>query len=329
MLLRIKKIKIKNLIFVFLSFLALLLTSCQAIKTNSKTIFCFDTVVNITLYNDENASKHIDEISEICYEISRYASDYNSFNSSSTYDLNTNRSIKTNQIVKEMLESALRLKDDTNGYFNPFIGNISRIWKKAIEDKALPNDEDIKTELIKMNNTTISITDDNITLVGNGNIDLGAYAKGYAGKKIKEYLEANNIKYYLIDLGNSLMLCGSKVEANLSLGLKIPNTNKYFAKANVKDICASTSSSEYQYFIADGNKYHHIVSPFTGYPLNNYDEVCVFSNKVENIDAYSTAIYLMDKDTAVKFAEDKKIDLVLYKEKIIYKSSGCDYIEEI
>ena len=329
MFLKIKKMKIKKLILVFLSLIALLLTSCEATKVSTKSFFCFDTIVTITLYNDKKASLHMEGIETICQNISRYASDYNSYNSSSIYDLNKNRTIKTDPGVKLMLESALRLKEETNGYFNPFIGNISRIWKKAIEEKKLPNDEDIKAELIKMNNTSLVIDKENITLVGEGNIDLGAYAKGFAGRKVKEYLQVNNVKYYLIDIGNSMILCGSKVNENLSLGLRIPNKNEYFAKASVNNICVSTSSSEYQYFTIDGNKYHHIVSPFTGYPSNDYDEVCVFSNDVENIDAYSTAIYLMNKEDAIKFAEDKNIDLVLYKEKIIYKSNRCDYIEEI
>ena len=328
-LLRIGQIKVRYIFFIFISFIIFILSSCQKIKINTKSLFYFDTVINITLYNDDNATKHIDEMQDIFSNISKYASDYNSYNSSSIYDLNKNRSIKTNNIVKEMLESSLRLKNDTNGYFNPFIGNLSRIWKESIKNKVLPNDDDIKAEIIKMNNTSVEITNSNINLIGEGNIDLGAYAKGYAGKKILEYLNDNNIKYYLIDIGNSMILCGSKVENNISLGLRIPNSSKHFAKANVKDICVSTSSSEYQYFEANGNKYHHIISPFTGYPINNYDEVCVFSNNVEDLDAYSTAIYLMNEDDAINFANEKNVDLVLYKGKIIYKTNRCDYIEEI
>ena len=101
-LLRIKQIKIRNIYLIFIFLIILILASCQKIKVSTKSLFYFDTVVNITLYNDDNATKHIDEMQDIFSEISKYASDYNSYNSSSIYDLNKNRSIKTNNIVKEI-----------------------------------------------------------------------------------------------------------------------------------------------------------------------------------------------------------------------------------
>ena len=316
----------KKIIISFIFIITILLTSCNYEKIDTKSIFEFDTVINITLYNDNDANKHINDIKDIFTNISNYASDYKNYNDSSIYDLNTKRSIKSNDVLKDMLNKALELKDSTNGYFNPFIGRLSHIWKDSIKKEALPDDNLIKSEIEVMNNTSLIITDDEIKLNGDGNVDLGAFAKGYVCELVYEYLVENNISEYLIDAGNSMILIGKK---NMNVGFRVPRKNDYFAKANVNNIGIATSSSEYQYFIHDGYEYHHIISPFTGYPVNNYDMVCVFSNELYKVDVYSTAIYLMDYDEAVKYSNDNNIKIVLFKNKIIYKSNGCDYVEEI
>ena len=178
-----------------------------------------------------------------------------------------------------------------------------------------------------MNNTSVKVEDNYIKLVGDGDVDLGAFAKGYVCGLVYDYLAQNNIKEYLINAGESMVLIGDK---KISVGFKVPKSkNTYFAKAMLNDISIASSSSEYQYFMLGGKEYHHIISPFTGYPVNNYDMVSVFTNDIYSADTYSTAIYLMNIEEAKKFASSNNIDIVLFKEKIIYKSSGCDYIEEI
>ena len=321
----------KKLIMVLLLIIVLLI-SCSNTYFNQETFFSFDTVINITLFNDKDGEKHINEIKNIFNEYSRYSSDYNGYNNSSIYDLNQNREISANEKLKDMLIEATKLKDKTNGYFNPFIGRLSHIWKDVISNnmnkkpKDLPSDEVIKNELKIMNETSLVFDNDKIKLNGEGNIDLGAFAKGYVCNIVYEYLVLNNIKEYLIDAGNSMVLIGDNVS---NVYLRKPKTNKNYAFAKINNIAISTSSSEHQYFIKDNVEYHHLISPFTGYPVNNYEAVSVFTNDIISSDALSTAIYLMDFEYAKKYISDNNLKAILYKEKVIYKSGGMEYAEEI
>ena len=94
--------------------------------------------------------------------------------------------------------------------FNPCIGRLSRLWKQALEDKKLPKDAIIASELSIMNETDILIEGLHAKLIGEGNIDLGGVAKGFATSKAKEYLDSLDCHSYLLNAGASAIVLGNK-----------------------------------------------------------------------------------------------------------------------
>ena len=175
----------------------------------------------------------------------------------------------------------------------------------------------------------VVITNEEIKIVGNATLDLGGFIKGYACFKVKEYLDKNNITNYLINMGESNILIGEKVGSNFTFGLKKPLTEGYYAEGKGANLSIATSSVECQSFIINDTRYHHIISPFTGYPVNYYESVNVIGNEILYSDAYSTAIFLMDIDYAKAYANKKNINIILYKENVLYKSEELDYVKTL
>lgn len=305
-----------------------LLVSCTSItEYNSKSIFVFDTVVNMRFYNAENPDKHYEDIKKMLKEISAYSSDYESYDDKSVYDLNEKRMIDYNDYLAEMINYAYLAKEKTKGYFEPLIGNLSRIWKNAIEKKVYPDEDIIKEELANINSSAIEIKENEyIKINGNANLDLGGFVKGYASYKIKEYLENNNIKYYLINLGESNILLSSKLEESFIVAFRNPLKDEYYAKIKTSNKVISSSSIEYQKSYIDDKLIHHIISPFSGYPVNNYESVNVITDDILYSDVYSTAIFLMGLDEAKEFASKNDLSIILFNEKILYKTEDLIYV---
>ena len=46
-------------------------------------------------------------------------------------------------------------------------------------------------------------------------------------------------------------------------------------------------------------------------------------------DALSTALFLMDYDSAIDYAKKNNISIILYKDKILYKSEELDYVKTL
>ena len=322
----------KKIVIIVFVLLSLLLASCtERLKVqNNPPIYALNTTIDVTFYNTDNYELHYKKIKEIYNDVSRIASDFESnYNETSVYDLNQKRKINSSLILVDLINKALYYKELTNGYYNPFIGRISHIWKEALDTKLLPDENLINSEIEIMNNTNIVINEDTITLIGDGNLDLGGIAKGYATELVYQYLKENNITGYLIDAGNSSITLGSKGKNTFRLGLINPIENNYYAYLNLRNTSIATSSFQHQKAIIDGNIYHHLVNPKTGYPSNLYSSLSIVGIDNTMLDVLSTAMFSMSIDEIKEFEELYNLKAIILKDNdIIYQNEGCDFLEK-
>ena len=103
-------------------------------------------------------------------------------------------------------------------------------------------------------------------------IELGAIAKGYIADKIKEFLVANGVESAIIDLGGNILCVGEKVNGDaFRVGIQKPfaKRSETVATASIRDKSVVSSGIYERYFEKDGQFYHHILNPKTGYPYEN------------------------------------------------------------
>ena len=309
----------KKIIYIFTTLLMLIsLAACNSEVTYECTpISVFDTVVTMVFYDDANYKTYYNDIKAKFNEINRISDDFNiNTDKNNVYVLNDKREVESS-LLKDMLTKALELKEETNGYFNPFIGRLTHKWKDAIKNNNVLSSTEIEEELSLMNNTTISFDGDIIKLEGQGNIDLGAFAKGYALEWAKNYLDEKEVDKYYINCGSSSIYVANK---ELNISLSKPYSNDSILDFKASNIGIATSSPKYQYSVINGEKYHHLINPFTGYPSNIYDSVNVIGNNNMKNDIYSTAFFSMSVDDVKEYVKDKDINVILYKDnEIIYQ----------
>jgi thiamine biosynthesis lipoprotein len=312
-----KKTKIISLFLILIIFL---LSSCKSLRVFEKNpIFAFATGIQIVFYNED----HDEEYNVIKNKILDLDRDSNCFEPNSTntsvYDLNKDRTKELSDDLIDLLTKCVELKKETNGYFNPFIGRITNLWKNAIENENIPSDDVIKDELDIMKNTYITISGNTVSIVGEGNIDLGAIVKGYALEWAKNYLKDANITDYYINSGSSSIYS----EHDINISIRKPYNSGYIKQFKLNNMGISTSSPEFQYKNINDYRYHHLISGITGYPVNIYDSVSVISENNLYNDCFSTAIFSMPEDEAISFSESKNIKIILFKNNnILYESSG-------
>ena len=322
----------KKLYLFILAFICILtITSCsEDLKTYSKTISTMNTLITISFYNDDNAEEHFTKVKEIFNDVASVTDDFNACaNGNGVYELNQNRSIEANDILIDIINNAVLLMIETYGFYNPFVGRLSHIWKDVIESnsKYLPNASLIQNEVEIVEGTSVNIENNVITLVGEGNLDLGGIAKGYATMKAVEYLKENNVKNYLIS-GSSNISLGTKNGKSFKVALEKPyNENDGYetgtiATLSLQNVDLGASSAKYQSTYIDGIKVHHIINPFTGWPETYHDGVFIICDDAMRADVYSTALYSMDVYAAAYFVETHGLEALFYKaESITGKTS--------
>lgn len=157
-------------------------------------------------------------------------------------------------------------------------------------------------------------------------IDLGAFTKGYATNLVKEYLVNRGVEYFSISAGTSSISVGKNINRPeqdevfiVSLTDPIYSGSffsRYYGTIKIKDTSIATSGNFEQYTIYEGQRYHHIISPLTYYPVNEYYALTIVGEDAGLLDALSTALYVMDFETLESFMtknqERLNIQVVVY-----------------
>ena len=298
-------------------------------------LYCFDTVVTVktTEYNGLMYSVHVQEgTCRILKEIDAIADAYKSRDVTCIFDLNnTNEKIEINGQLYRLLKSALDTKEKLP-YFNPFIGSLSNKWKEALGKKEQLSDSIIEEELSKMNNTNLLLenTEDGhyyAQRVGEGLIDVGAIAKGFALDECEAYLHnhAEPNYEYMIDAGSSSILLGrNKDNSTFKVKIKDLSTPTYL---RLKECFIATSGISEQGVMIDGTTYSHIISPLTGSAINTFDSVIVVSELKDGYglftDALSTSFMMNTLEEVKELEKSTGVSVILIKDdNIVYKSES-------
>ena len=81
----------------------------------------------------------------------------------------------------------------------------------------------------------------------------------------------------------------------------------------IKDISLATSGDYRNFFIKDGKRYSHTISPQTGFPVEgNLTSVTILDSSCMMADAYATAIMAMGEVKGLEFANNHNISAILF-----------------
>ena len=95
------------------------------------------------------------------------------------------------------------------------------------------------------------------------------------------------------------------------------NTSSQIGILQVKDKAVITSGGYERYFEENGETYHHILDPTTGYPAKTgLTSVTIVSEDGTLADGLSTALFIMGKEKAIDYWKNHKdtFDMVLVEE---------------
>ena len=297
----------------------------------SYSMFAMNTSISVTFYDVKDSKSIARNIEKIYLKYDSYAGDFDSYYGTlNVYELNKRRSIEASNELLEMVNFAIKVKEDTLGFFEPLLGRLSHAWKNSLEKNKLLDDEFIESELTIIKESSIKIEGNVISIVGDANLDLGGIAKGFATKKVQEYLNSIGVTTYLLNAGNSNVVLGNKMNEKFSVGLKNPFKPEYYKILYLKDMAIGTSSMEHQHSLIDNVYYSHLLNPKTGKPATYYDSISIFGEDSAFLDAYSTACFAMDIDTAKEFLKNKGYEWIAYKDgKIVYQSDEVNLYEKV
>jgi thiamine biosynthesis lipoprotein len=213
------------------------------------------------------------------------------------------------------LEEAVRFSEKTGGAYDPTLGLLSDLWSEAARKGVLPEPPEAEGLLpgrpASTERARVDLSRPDMVRLGEGvSIDLGGIGKGYAADRIMELCKGR-ISTGLFSLGTSSIaaLGGRPDGEDWTVGLRLPEKNAFscFGVLRLRDLHISTSGDYESEFTIDGNSYHHIIDPLTGYPADtDLRSVTIISESGAMSEAYSTACLVMGLEKARAFHQKEQ-----------------------
>lgn len=262
------------------------------------TAFKLNTVVAVTIYDSTDRSL-IDEALALCDKYEALFS--RTMESSEIYQLNAGILLKeadgfvVSPETADLVSKSLEYAQLSDGGFDPAIEPLSSQWDFTSVEKVIPDEAALKAALPLVNYEDVTVIGNHIQFAKDGmGLDLGAIAKGYIADEMKEFLISKGVKSATINLGGNLLCIGNKPDGTpFRIGIQKPfaNRSETIDIVNITDQSVVSSGIYERYFEKDGNFYHHILNPQTGYPYDNsLIAVTIISDKSVDGDGLSTSV---------------------------------------
>lgn len=295
--------------------LIICLFGCKSNKTYEKYYYSyFDTVSLVKSYSDDDEktfNQKADKIEAILNKYHNLLDTFEDHDVNGLYKINQlagKESVIVDNELFDLLKFGKEIYSITNGKTNIMMGSITKIWKSAISDEKLPDDDSLLEASKHISIDSLVLNEDDLSVYISDEyslIDVGSIAKGYVCDVIKEEL-GDKLDGYSISLGGNILLIGNKYDGtDFKIGIKDPFKENSLAKTlTVSDTSLVTSGNYERYFDLDGVRYHHIIDPDTLYPSMYYASVTVVYEESKICDALSTALFSMSIEDGKKILEN-------------------------
>ena len=217
----------------------------------------------------------------------------------------------------DTIEKAVYVSEKSDGAFDPTIGPEIKLWD--FFKKIRPSDAEIRKNLPLVNYKNIIIDKGKSTVFlkkKNMLLDLGGIAKGYAADLAVQALKQKGISSGIVAIAGDIKAFGLKPDNKpWVVGIKNPrqksNDDEIIARVPLSDKAISTSGDYERYFIMDGQRYHHLLIPQTGYPAYACQSATVIADKGVTTDGFDNALFILGPEKGIELANKIGVDAII------------------
>jgi thiamine biosynthesis lipoprotein len=329
----------KVLLFTFYFLLLTFLCACTSHKERiyRKSRILMDTFVTITVVSNSknSADKAIDTAFSEIERIEKLSNFFSSESEVSRINKNPGISgVRVSPDILDMLNKAIMVSEKTEGAFDVTIGPVISLYD--FHKKIKPEESAVEKNLSLVNYRELIIDRNKSAafLRKTGMlIDLGGIAKGYAADKAVEALKRSGVNSGLVSVAGDIKAFGLKPDGKpWKIGIRNPRiplnppipplprggksskggfSDDVMATIELRDMAISTSGDYERCFILDGKRYHHLLSPKTGYPAEGCQSVSVITKECAFTDAFATGIFILGPEKGLKVLEKMGFDGII------------------
>ncbi|HDL6508805.1 FAD:protein FMN transferase [Yersinia enterocolitica] len=292
----------------------LLLTGCgpEQINLEGKTMgtsYSIKYVSDSSTFSPKKLQQEIDrQLEQVNDQMSTYRpnSELSRFNKSQKVDTPFPVSIATAKVVRE----AIRINRLTDGALDVTVGPLVNLWGFGPEGRpnVVPTDAELtkRREWVGIDKLAVE-NGALIKRIPELYVDLSAIAKGYGVDVVAEYLEAQNIDNYMVDIGGEVRTRGNNGENKpwrIAIEKPVAGSEQSAQEIIEPGRMAIATSGDYRnYFEQNGVRYSHTIDPATGRPINHrLVSITVLDPSCMTADGLSTGLGVLGPERGMALA---------------------------
>lgn len=215
----------------------------------------------------------------------------------------------------ELLALARQIAEATGGAFDPTWAALWGLWDfRPGAAPKMPEAQQIQQRLQKIGWQHLQLKEGppaQARLAHPGMaLGLGAIAKGWALDRAAAALRKAGVRDFLLDAGGQMLAGGSRGGRPWRVGLRHPRAaaDAVWAEIELRDGESLSTSADYEHFwLWQGERFHHILDPRTGYPAGRGQpdwpySMAVLAQGGALADALSTAALVLGPQAEAKLS---------------------------
>ncbi|MTK12557.1 MAG: FAD:protein FMN transferase [Clostridiaceae bacterium] len=324
----------RSIFLVGLMAISLFLGGCssQNAEPVEKTEFMLGTICTIKVY-DGNKNEALDKAFQRVKQIENEMS----INKEGTeFDAVANAAgknfVKVSDDTFAVIKKGLYYSEQSKGAFDITIGPLVKLWGIGTDNAKVPTQAEIDAAkaLVGYKDLVLDEANKKVMLKRPGmSIDAGGIGKGFAADEAAKVLKQNGVKHAIINLGGNVLVIGNNPDGRpWGIGVQNPfdTRGKEIGVLSATDKTVVTSGIYERYIEKNGKKYHHILNPFTGYPMeNSLASVTVFTDVSFDADAMTKYIFYQGLEKGPEYVKNSLPGveaIFITKDKGVYVTEG-------
>jgi thiamine biosynthesis lipoprotein len=201
-----------------------------------------------------------------------------------------------------LLETAIELSEATGGAFDISYDSVGQLYDFRAGKHPDAKQIEAQLENIDYHHIILDKAMQTVAFKTPGvRINLGGIAKGYAVEKVINVLREAGIEHALAAAGGDTRILGDRLGKPWIVGIRDPGKRDgIFTRMALNDEAISTSGDYERFFIEDGKRYHHILRPADGRPVEGVHSVSVIGPDGTLTDGLSTSLFVMGPEDGLK-----------------------------
>ncbi|MEZ0542999.1 FAD:protein FMN transferase [Fibrella arboris] len=188
-----------------------------------------------------------------------------------------NRWVRVSPTLFDVLQKAKRIAQQSGGRYDPTIGPLSQLWRRAVRQRQFPAARERRKARRAVSWRYIDLDSGNqsVQLKRAGmRLDLGGIGQGFAIDEARKVLHQYGIRVFLLDLGGDILAGDPPPDRSEGWRIGLAGTASD-SVIFLRNAAITTSGDTERHLDIHGRRYSHIMDPRTGLGLHHFVQATV------------------------------------------------------